>query len=343
MIRRDNHDRDVQSNQQPVRNASEFMSSPVRRIARSRSLDLAKAQVERAIGAPHQKQNRKMSLSVKSDAPYVSPTKSSAKFSIKSESEIHGKSPTSVFEVESPQSAFRDSAATSSSVSKSLRSLKDQPEIHLEGLNEHEEQEIELESSYFLDLGSIPSSFRISSSNFSTRSDITGLTVFEPLDETSVGASLLTSPDAAPLRPERQSSQNNLSLTLNCGEISSLKPGRNEDHRPTQPSRQSSRRFIGNRARTNSMATNRSSDSSPCKPIRQKSVATLLENTSTERGKLQCPSIDSSPPAKPQRKHSMRSLVHSISSSDDTTHRQHQSIPLHESILEEPSLSEHCE
>lgn len=347
------------SNQQPSWHEHAYKRNPVRRVMRSKSLDMVAEQVERTIsGIKHsQFQHRKQSLSAKSETACISPTKSTTKYSINSGSENHEKSPTSVLDLESTESVLRDSSATMSTVSQSLRSLKEKPVIEIEGCGEDEKQDIDLESSYLLDLGSIPSSFRLSSSNFSTRSDITGPTLCERPNESSIRAtgrtqpdsrrSLLTSSDSAPLRPMRRTSANHLSSGFSYGGNSSLDVGRQGDHSPTKPCRQSSRRMIpgDNCLTAQSIATNISTDSSPCKPIRQKSVAVLLEKTASNRAKLQCPSIDSSPPAKPQRKHSIRSLVSLGSNSDDavTTHLQHQSMRCHESILEEASLSEHCD
>jgi hypothetical protein len=302
-----------------------------------------------------------MSHSVKSDDAYTSPAKHThfTNRSVKDQ----GKSPISVFDVESESTqkeitkVQRDAADESLSRSRCLDCLDD--ELELNAIEAAEWVQEDFGSSYFLDLGSIPRSFRLSSSNFSTRSDITGPTLFEPPDESNYRASprrqpdsrrsLVTSPDAAPLRPQRQISKFDLTSSTECDGDPSSVGVRLVDHIPTKPARQSSRRILSgcsSRETKRSVAmdaSQNSHDSSPCKPMRQKSVSALLKKkTSEQTTSLHCPSIDSSPPEKPQRKQSSRSLGSSWSSNDDSapSQRLHQTITFHESILEEASSSE---
>jgi hypothetical protein len=355
MIRRDDDGDAVQSNQQPWR-----QGHPDWHVPRSKSI----ADPELVGNGPIApiKQQRQLSLSVKSDTAYISPAKCKKHFTSLSLND-QGKSPISVIDAESEPTqkesaqVQRDAAEESTSKSRCLESLNDD-ELDLNVIETAEWGQEDFESSYLIDFGSIPRSFRLSSSNFSARSDLTGPTLFEPPDESNYRASprrqpdsrrsLAPSPDAAPLRPQRQMSKFDLTASMECDGEPSLVGGRQVDHIPTKPARQSSRRLLSRSGRetTHSVVMNssqKSNDSSPCKPMRQKSVSALLKNKATEQTKsLHCQSIDSSPPAKPQRKQSSRSLGSSLSSIGDSIpgQRLHQSINFHESILEEASSSD---
>ena len=199
-------------------------------------------------------------------------------------------------------------------------------------------------------LGSIPTSFRISSSNFSTRSDITAPTIFEPpssdgrLSPTAMNPSdasrEVRSIDCAPLQPRRRGSNDGeyIAVVRKKSDIPCHVQCHRNDSCPTKPSRRSSINgpIPGTDLKTISFRTALSTDLSPTKPRRQKSVSSLFSRGDDARTSVSSLTLRSNPPCKPQREMSLRSL----GSSGSCFELRKDRLPMQESILEEPMTDE---
>lgn len=210
-------------------------------------------------------------------------------------------------------------------------------------------------------LGSIPRSFRISSSNFSTRSDITTPTIVEPpsgggrLSPTARPSSDFSrgvrSIDCAPLKPRRRGSNDGefISVVRKKSDIPCHIHCKLTDCCPTKPYRRSS--ITGIRTDSNStesrqisFRTTHSTDLSPTKPCRQKSVSSLLSRDNDGRTSVSSITLRSNPQPSLKREKSMHSLSGSTTNSFfDSRKERLQTTTMHESILEEPGSDEYAE
>jgi hypothetical protein len=313
------------------------------------------------------------SRTVKSDTALVSPTK--PKLTGTSSTQAPKRSPTSIFDFDAqpaaPQRACSEKKLGIHSISSRDRSVlqqftgfDDSQTLNMSG-SFAEDDMIDESSFANYDLSSIPTSFRLSTSNISVPSDLTGSARTLDMLHTSptrqaskssktyVLATLGEHPgpadktcntaDVIPLPPRRQnssrSSLENLSKPVVPSQINCFPM----DTSPNKPSRQTSVRRLtalqGDRA--SSFITSLSIDSSPTKPKRQNSEGSQLAASYR--------STDSSP-SKPERKESLRFLftpttktlgpTRARSSIEGETPRNPSSVPQKRQISRSESMAQ---